>query len=297
MMKSKLLLRGQMVKTRPAPFGLPLTYTYGTLCGHASFLFLGCAYLESDLLRLRVMAMGGIACSILFQYYRTVVLWLPLRWNLLFLGINSFMVVVIMAETSETIPDEWAALYNGVFKTRGVKPSDFLRLMNTATRVEVKKGEKIITAGEGTKGLYLIQSGRVTVKTKTGDDTIHPLQFAGVLSYLNYLKRDPANVKTGRKRKEVEMKKAYSEMHGEYTTLSHFIPMGGTKGDKARPPPAAFEEIDVGLADVIAEDACVLFLFEFEDLFELEHAHPNIGLAIERAVHSDITRRFSKRML
>lgn len=65
---------------------------YEELFGHLSFVLLGAAYLTRDVITLRCVAVGGLSAAVVFQYFRPAPLWLPLRWNLLFVGINAVWV-------------------------------------------------------------------------------------------------------------------------------------------------------------------------------------------------------------
>ena len=67
-------------------------FTAAEAAGHVSFVLLGVSYLTSDLLTLRALAVGGLSAAVVFQYFRDVPLWLPIRWNALFVAINVFWV-------------------------------------------------------------------------------------------------------------------------------------------------------------------------------------------------------------
>ena len=101
------------------------------MAGHGSFFFLALSYLENDFLNLRLFALSGqissviififititsiiifflslywnlyvlclytgISLSIIFQYYRERPLWIPIKWNALFLLINTVMAMFIL---------------------------------------------------------------------------------------------------------------------------------------------------------------------------------------------------------
>ena len=90
------------------------------MAGHGSFFFLALSYLENDFLNLRLYALSGkipsaifiqtlchnckfvprtftgISLSIIFQYYRERPLWIPIKWNALFLLINTVMAMFIL---------------------------------------------------------------------------------------------------------------------------------------------------------------------------------------------------------
>lgn len=101
--RQKLLAKSAMVQRKMLVFRTPgfisrarepyyFNYNLSDLCGHGSFVCLALSYLESDFLSLRMYAMSGITLSILFQYYREKPLWIPIRWNSLFLLINAVMI-------------------------------------------------------------------------------------------------------------------------------------------------------------------------------------------------------------
>ena len=100
--KRILLFKSFMVSKRRIVFSIPFSgksqvvvITLSDLAGHCSFLFLSLSYLESDFLNLRLYAVSGITLSIIFQYYREKPLWIPIRWNSLFLAINCMMILYL----------------------------------------------------------------------------------------------------------------------------------------------------------------------------------------------------------
>ena len=139
--KMTLRLRGtfdtlsvEMVKQRTIIFRAPyfrsadrsseqwkFSFTLSNLAGHGSFLLLALSYLEKDFLQLRLFAASGMSLSIIFQYYREKPLWIPIRWNFLFLLINATMVASLLKESVDAdhmSPDE-KVLYKTFFERRG----------------------------------------------------------------------------------------------------------------------------------------------------------------------------------
>jgi hypothetical protein len=124
----------EMVKPRTISFRAPylrsadhsaeqwkFSYTLSNIAGHSSFLLLALSYLEKDFLNLRLFAASGMSLSIIFQYYREKPLWIPIRWNVLFLLINTSMVAALLMERAEAdhmSPDE-KILYSTFFEKRG----------------------------------------------------------------------------------------------------------------------------------------------------------------------------------
>ena len=124
-----LLFKGEMCRPRKTLLFLPwnpnetyLTqWTLSNLCGHGAFIFLALGYLESDFLNLRLYAFSGISLSLIFQYYREKPLWIPIRWNSLFLAINTVMIAGLLKEKSDAmnITDDQRKVYLALFERRG----------------------------------------------------------------------------------------------------------------------------------------------------------------------------------
>jgi len=149
------------------------------LCGHTSFFLLGASYLTTDILSLRELAMGGISLSIIFQYYRPIPLWIPIRWNALFLLINGVMVASLIEERrlaheslSEQHGDE-KRLFNEEFHKMGFTEVEFYRLMSCAKKKTVPDRFVFCTKNKNQSHMYFIINGDVAIKQSTVDsDTI-----------------------------------------------------------------------------------------------------------------------------
>mmetsp|Transcript_7142 Transcript_7142/g.7811 ORF Transcript_7142/g.7811 Transcript_7142/m.7811 type:complete len:835 (+) Transcript_7142:390-2894(+) len=164
-------------------------YSFSDLAGHGSFLFLALSYLENDFLHLRLYAFSGICLSIIFQYYREKPLWIPIRWNSIFLLINAVMILLLLKEEDDArnIPDEQKLLYKNIFEQRGMKPVDYLHLISVAKRFEFKKGEKLVDETKKNTRVYLIKHGNCLVLKngqKVGNIKKH--QFVGAMSFLTW---------------------------------------------------------------------------------------------------------------
>ena len=155
--RKKLLLRAAMTKKHKIilhppesiskdPIRLPL-FNLSELAGHGSFVFLALSYMESDFLNLRLYALSGITLSILFQYYREIPLWIPIRWNALFLLINTVMIGLLIKKQSDAanMTEDQKQLYEQCFKNKGMSQVDFFHLISMAKRMEAKKGTKLVS--------------------------------------------------------------------------------------------------------------------------------------------------------
>ena len=99
-----------------------ISYTWSNLAGHSSFLLLALSYLEKDFLQLRIFAASGMSLSIIFQYYREKPLWIPIRWNFLFILINASMIALLLKETADAdhnMSRDEKELYSTFFERRG----------------------------------------------------------------------------------------------------------------------------------------------------------------------------------
>ena len=194
--KKLLLFKSFMVSRRRVVISIPFTrlshvvvITLSDLAGHCSFLFLSISYLESDFMNLRLYALSGITLSIIFQYYRERPLWIPIRWNTLFLAINCMMILYLLKDfnDADNITDEQKEIYN-MFQRKGMNKVDFLHLMNLATRVEAKKGEVLISDKEKNTRVYFIKEGQLVVRLNGTDvRNLHSNQFAGLMTFITWM--------------------------------------------------------------------------------------------------------------
>ena len=133
--------------------------------------------------------MSGIALSIVFQYYREKPLWIPIRWNSLFLIINITMILLLLKESNdaEHIPDEQKDIYETIFQPHGMNMVDFLHLMAISQRREVNKGEKLVSLGLNHHHLHFVKQGRLSVKrSQEVLPEIHEHQFVGAMSFMDW---------------------------------------------------------------------------------------------------------------
>mmetsp|Transcript_27184 Transcript_27184/g.51506 ORF Transcript_27184/g.51506 Transcript_27184/m.51506 type:complete len:299 (+) Transcript_27184:125-1021(+) len=138
------------------------------VCGHLSFCLLGASYVTQDILSLRCLAMGGISLSIVFQYFRTLPLWIPIRWNSLFLAINGFMVAFLVKERTEAnLMAPWQRqLYETEFAHMGFTEVEFCRLLETSKKLKKAKGAMVCIEGVPQDKMYFVLSGEIEVKSK-----------------------------------------------------------------------------------------------------------------------------------
>jgi CRP-like cAMP-binding protein len=199
------------------------TLSLSDLAGHGSFVLLMCSYLVTDFFELRMFAASGVTLSILFQYYREKPLWIPIRWNSLFLAINLVMIALLMKEENDAsnIPAEKKALYDS-FARKGMNPVDFMLLINAAKRLDVKKGDVVVAEHLKNTRVYFVKSGTLSVmKNGSRIRAIHPMQFTGEMSFLRWEDRMDSGVYEKKHAKKATVKKWRSKDH----EMELFLPL------------------------------------------------------------------------
>ena len=105
---SLLHLQNAMRRRRRMPF-LGVS-SVSELFGHAAFALAGVAYLEPDILNLRILSVAAGMGSIIFSFFHPVgvPLWLPIRWNALFCTINCCHIWYILSKErqAELLPPQ-----------------------------------------------------------------------------------------------------------------------------------------------------------------------------------------------
>ena len=176
----------------PSSFLLPSsTTTLSNVFGHLSFLLLGTSYLTTDILTLRTVAMSGMTAGVIFQYYRAAPLFIPIRWNLLFILMNSVMVLKLLQERNEAekTPADLLKLYEEEFAKMGFTKIEFYRLaVLNARKVEMERGQPLAVAGEIQSRMYFLVDGTVDVLASgTSVAAISKSSFIGEMTFLLYL--------------------------------------------------------------------------------------------------------------
>ena len=325
--RKMILIKGKMIKRRNLFLNVPLStnrfhtynwsYSYSDLCGHGAFFMLGLSYLETEIFNLRLYAATGITLSILFQYYREKPLWIPIRWNTIFLLINSIMIAHLLKEQYEVllIPQEQMQIYDTVFKVRGMKPVDFLHLMSIANRHELKKGEKLIKKGTKHSFVHLLQDGRLSVKTHDEKMiTIKENQFAGTVSFVKW-QADPETTKQIKKKIKKKIDSLLDNGGEDFDNFLNNIRALWTHDDNieldfediAEPMKAKadnsnssnninannnrtnlYHSLNNSEVDVTAEEDCIIYSWDFLELEELLATQTQLGIVFGITISADI---------
>jgi len=279
-------------------------YSYSDLAGHGSFLCLALSYLDSDLMYLRIYAMSGISLSIIFQYYREIPLWIPIRWNSLFFTINLFMLMLMIKEenNAQQIPEEQRVMYQQIFHPKGMKAVDFLHLMSNSTRRCLVKGEKIISQDVAHDRVYFVQSGRLTVYIKkngqpaynTPNYVVNQSQFVGLRSFLAW-EDEKCTRQSTRSQSFLEQQRSYLE-NSLYVAVNKLLQFENLDThSKANNDETKYlnDNGHLGYADVISEEDCVVYSWTFRSLHYLLATEPTLGLVMEKIISADLSRKIA----
>jgi CRP-like cAMP-binding protein len=140
-------------------------FTYAEVFGHSSFVLVAISYAVDDFLWLRILAVAGSTCMLFFTYFHPHgrILWLPFKWNALFIIINSYRIVNVFLKQfyAERLPEEFMKLRQKSFYL--MDPVDFYRLMKIATIQEYKRGDMVLAQGSQIRCVRMVLDGKLKV--------------------------------------------------------------------------------------------------------------------------------------
>jgi CRP-like cAMP-binding protein len=157
------MTRAREIRVFPGARGRVAT-SLSELAGHASFLLLGYSYLTSDLLTLRALAVGGLSAAVVFQYYRDAPLWLPIRWNALFVAINVFWVAKLYYDeynAAHWCTTEERAMYDRHFSHMPLNV--FRTLVKHGKWRDIERGFEFTREGKMNESVHVLTAGSAEV--------------------------------------------------------------------------------------------------------------------------------------
>lgn len=123
------------------------TATLSEFFGHSSFILVAISYAVDDFLNLRIIAVAGSSVMLLFTYFHPHgrVLWLPFKWNLLFILINSYRIGKVFLDRylAEQLSPQMIQIRNDHFYI--LDPPDFARLVRVGKLEAVKAGDVLVS--------------------------------------------------------------------------------------------------------------------------------------------------------
>lgn len=163
-------LRDVMLKPRTVPVPRwisPRHYTanLSEVFGHSSFILVAISYAVDDFLHLRIIAVAGSSVMLFFTYFHPHgrVLWLPFKWNVLFILINSYRIGKVFLDRylAEQLSPQMIQLRNDHFYI--MDPPDFARLVRCGNLETFKAGDILVSQGEMNSRVRLVLDGELEV--------------------------------------------------------------------------------------------------------------------------------------
>jgi len=144
----------------------PFTFNFSELFGHGSFILVAISYAMDDHLMLRVTAVAGSTSMLFFTYFHPHgrVLWLPFRWNVMFIALNVYRIGSYLLENhmAELMDESMLSLREKHMTL--MEKTDFRKLISIA-RVESFDADDdvIVRQGETNHYVRMIVEGDVDV--------------------------------------------------------------------------------------------------------------------------------------
>jgi hypothetical protein len=133
--------------------------------GHASFILVAASYAVDDFLQLRIIAVAGSTAMLVFTYFHPHgrVLWLPFKWNLLFIAINGYRIGKVYLDQwrAQSMSGDMRRIHDQHFYV--MKLVDFSRLVRMGEKITVLRGQELIHQGDPNKYIYLVLGGELDV--------------------------------------------------------------------------------------------------------------------------------------
>lgn len=141
------------------------TITFSEILGHSSFILVAASYATDDFITLRSIAVVGSTAMLAFTYFHPhgQVLWLPFKWNVLFIAINSYRLGLIMYQQylTDMMPEEMKRIREEHFYV--VEPIGWSKLIRSGREETYQPGALIVQQGDMNRYIRLVLEGEVEV--------------------------------------------------------------------------------------------------------------------------------------
>ncbi|CAJ1969582.1 unnamed protein product [Cylindrotheca closterium] len=142
------------------------TYTLSEAFGHSSFILVALSYAVEDFMHLRLIAIAGSSAMLVFTYFHPHgrILWLPFKWNALFILINSYRVLKVYTDRffAGQMDDLMMYMHDHHFYVMDL--IDFAELINAGQRQTFKSGDVLVKQGENNRFVRLVLQGDLDVQ-------------------------------------------------------------------------------------------------------------------------------------
>jgi len=129
------------------------------------------AFSRTDILELRLLSIAGSVSTITYFTFRTPPrIYLPIMWSSIFLLTNAYMVYYIYEERKGSLSKPWTeeeeSVYMEHFRTHGVTPRQFEKLLSKASRIILPRGIVLVERGSKFESVYLVIEGVTMARSK-----------------------------------------------------------------------------------------------------------------------------------
>ncbi len=155
------------------------------LLGHLSYLLAAVAFLLSDILLLRLVAVAAASANLTFAYHGAAgPNWIAVFWQSVFITIHAGWSLVLIRERSGVrFSEEEKDLYQGMF--RSFSPVEFMKLLRLAEWSSGTAGTELASAGAPLDDVLLIYNGEAEVLLPDGERRcVKDGAFIGEMSFI-----------------------------------------------------------------------------------------------------------------
>lgn len=142
------------------------------------------SYLMRDILWLRVFTVIAAICLMAFFFFRPVPELTPIYWNVLFVLLNLYWIVLLILERRPVkLSADELTLCDLVFRT--ITPREMIKLLKLGTWDEAEAEECFLAHGSALDRLIVIFSGKACIKVDGKSVAeLYPGQFIGSISFI-----------------------------------------------------------------------------------------------------------------
>lgn len=134
--------------------------------GHGSFILVAISYAVDDFVQLRLLAIAGSSAMLVFAYFHPHgrVLWLPFKWNVLFIALNAYRVLKVHIDRffASQLSPLLTHMHEHHFYV--MDAADFARLVRLGKIEHFMKGELVTKQNQDNRYVRLVLQGTLNVE-------------------------------------------------------------------------------------------------------------------------------------
>jgi len=138
-------------------------FNFSECFGHVSFFLVAVSYAVDDFLVLRIIAVAGSSAMLVFTYFHPHgrALWLPFKWNALFIGINAYRIgkTLYYKHKGLNLGEEMTKIKREYFDVMDIQ--DYAQLVDIAIEETFEKGDIVCHQGQRNPFVRLVIEGEL----------------------------------------------------------------------------------------------------------------------------------------